>query len=503
MKAFPLSSPQRRLWFLHAVDPSGFRHSTRREFVVDGPLDLETLTVALGSLVRRHEPLRTTYHLGSDGPYQCISPHLPVTVRVSEDRPEPEPFVLEVDPPLRVVVQPTGPDSHSITFFIHLLAADGWANRILLTELSEFYSAAVENRSASLRPISAQYIDWAEWVAERLTEARRNELLAWWTAELSDLPLMLPACVRQTGQESGECVRAALPGHLMDSVRAVARNRQRTVFPVLAAAWSVVIHGQYGARRFPIGVAVANRDHADVHQTLGFFVDTIPLRIDLADDPTFGQLVDRIADRTVAAYEHRQLPFEWLVDHLSPPREAARSPIVQVCLAHHPAGSLGSLNLAGCVSSEVELASPAKFELTLRVVDHEDGSSTAWLEFDNSLVDAGQADAMLHGFHDVLRRITELTDTRVTALFEVDSTATVIAAVFSDVLGLPTIGVHDDFFALGGTSMGLVQVVARVRHVLGTKLDLGILLARPTPSGAAALATSSPQPGARPTGRTP
>jgi hypothetical protein len=529
---FPMSSAQRRLWFLHELDPTGYAQSTGRCFRVTGALDLDALRTAVDLLVARHEPLRTVFPVTAAGePVQRVRPagHVPVREPVQAGEREAvrravalmaRPFDLAGGPLLRVAVIRLAPGEHLLVVAIHLLAADGWALQVLFEELATLYG----DRTADLPPLPVQYVDWAAWQAERLTGRRRAELLDWWRRELSAAPLTLdlePARPRGAGPPLPRRTHRVLSPAVTRAAAELARTERQTVFAVLAAACALVLGRRGGQERLLIGLAVSNRERPEVQRVLGFFVNTVALSVDLTGDPAFHVLVRRVAAAAGAAYAHQDLPFEDLVAELRPRRDPARSPVVQLAFAHHPAGTAGALTLRGCSVRECRIdAEFAKFELTIRAEETGDGGLVLWGEHDAALVDAATVGDLLTSYEAVLlaaasrpqaRLSALLPSTRVrgseasaalsdTALPDValreaavpDAGGPVeraVARIFAEVLGVPEPGRDENFFDLGGHSFPLVTVRARLRTELCHEIPLRDLYAAPTAAAVAARLT--------------
>jgi hypothetical protein len=491
---FPMSFAQRRLCFLHGLDPTGFAHSSARCFRVTGPLDTTALRAAVDVLVARHEPLRTVFPLGAS---QHVSPHGRGDVRVIDVPGESEaprhaealvsqPFDIEHGPLLRLFVLKLAPETHWLVFSVHLLVADGWSLQVFLEELALAYRAAVSGEPTGLAELPVQYADWAAWQREQLSESRRVELSRWWRQHLAGTPLVLDLVPPRRAMVRGRRVHRVLPAEVTAAVHSLASAGRQTVFSVLAAACGVVLGHRAGRPQVLLGLAVANRDLPEVERVLGFFVNTVALRIDLGGDPDFRELLVRVAPATAAASSHQDLPFEQLVAELAPPRDPTRSPIVQVNFAYHPAGTIGVLALHGCTVSEHLLDfATAKFELTLRVEETSDGVSVVWAEFDESVFDTGFIDGLLSAYEGVLRAAAP--EVPVSRLLPARAaTERVLTRIFADVLGVETVGPHDDFFRLGGHSLLLIDVAVRVRAELGRDINLRDLYQTPTVAGATA-----------------
>ncbi|MCY1075971.1 condensation domain-containing protein [Archangium lansingense] len=499
--AFPMSFAQQRLCFLHWLDPSGFAQSSARCFRVTGPLDTTAVRAAVDVLVARHESLRTVFPLGA---HQHVLPDGCGHVCVLDVPDETEalrhaeavvsqPFDLEHGPLLRLTVLRQAPETHFLVFSMHLLVADGCSLQIFFEELAIAYQAAVAGEPAALPELPVQYADWAAWQREQLTEQRRTELARWWRQQLSGLPLVLDLVPPRRAQGRGRRIHRALPSEVAAAVRAFASAERQTVFTVLAAAWGVVLGHCANRQQVLLGLAVANRDLPELERVLGFFVNTVALRVDLSGNPTFRELLARVAEATAAAYAHKDMPFEQLVAELAPPRDPTRSPVVQVNFAYHPVGTAGALELHGCSVTEHLLDfATAKFELTLRVEETASGASILWAEFDESVFDTGFIDGLLSAYEAVLRALEP--GEPVSNLLPVRSaTERALTRIFADVLGLEAVGPYDDFFRLGGHSLQLIDVAVRVRAELGRHIGLRDLYATPTAAGAAALLE---QPGA-------
>ncbi|RKG97821.1 condensation domain-containing protein [Corallococcus carmarthensis] len=493
--AFPMSFAQQRLCFLHRMDPTGAAHATVRCHRVTGPLDLRALREALDALVARHEPLRTVFPLGA---HQHVSPDGQAHVHVVDVATESEalgharveaarPFDLEHGPLLRLTVLRLEPRTHFLVFAVHLLAADGGSLQVFSEDLALAYRAAVLREPTGLSELPVQYVDWAAWQREQLTASRREALSRWWRERLSGAAFFLDLVTPRPALGRGRRAHRVLPAAITRSVHALASAERQTVFTVLAAACGLVLGHPAGRERVLLGLAVANRDLPEVERVLGFFVNTVVLEVDLRGDPDFRELLTRVATSTAAAYAHKDLPFEQLVEDLSPPRDATRSPVVQVNFAYHPPHTAGALVLHGCEVTELLLDLPtAKFELTLRVEERSDGLCTLWAEFDESLFDLAFIERLLSAYEELLRTVDP--GARASSLRPArTATEEHLARIFAGVLKVASVGPYDDFFRLGGHSLQLVEVAARVRTEMGQDLGLRELYQHPTVAGAAAL----------------
>ncbi|MET0405119.1 MAG: condensation domain-containing protein, partial [Cystobacter sp.] len=307
-----------------------------------------------------------------------------------------------------------------------------------------------------------------------------------WRQWLEGVPAVLDLVPFRRDQGPGRRVQRALSVELLTALRALAGAERKTLFTVLAAAWGAVLGWSSGRERLLLGLAVAHRELPEVERVLGFFVNSVALRIDLEGEPTFRALLDRVARATSVALELQALPFEQVVAALAPARNPDRSPLVQVHFAHHPVGSLGVLALRDCTVSGRELdTAPVKFELTLKVEETADGGGRVWAEFHEGRFPPGFVETLLATYEGVLRAAAP--EVPVARLMPARTgTERSLARLFAEVLGVEELGPHDDFFQRGGHSLLLLEVVARVRSELARDLSLRDLLELPTVAGVAA-----------------
>ena len=424
----PLSWGQRRLWFLHRLNPDGAEYTVPTQLLLDGPLDVPVLRACLDELVRRHEILRTVYVPGGDGPCQLVRPASPIEFTVHADgaitaSAEAErvtaefvdrPFDLAADLMIRALLVRTGEGSHALTLAIHHIAIDGWSLGILQRELRALYAAGGD--PAALGPQALQYADFASWQA---ASPDADGDLAYWTERLRGLePLELPADRPRTAEpdHSGASVRLTIPADTAQAVLGLGRARGATAFMTLLAAFLVVLGRHTGRRDLAVGTPIHGRDRAETEDLVGFFVNTVVMRGDLSGDPTFGELVDRVRRAALEDYGHLSLPFERLVNELAVDRDASRSPLVQVMFAVDEDARVGtSVGELAIVEAPVR-SSTAKFELTAGFEVLPDGSLGAVLEYASALFDEARMSRMAEHVGVLLAAVAERPDARLSQL---------------------------------------------------------------------------------------
>jgi len=422
----PLSFSQQRLWFLHRVAPEDPAYNVPVAAVVRGPLDRTALRRALAAVCSRHESLRTTFGEVDGAPVQLILPALEIALPVvdlsclpSADRAPGEidrlcrgifylAFDLATGPLLRAALLRLSPDRHVLVLVQHHVISDGWSLGILIRDLLALYRAFLQggDPSGALPALPIQYADYALWQRQWLSGERLERPLAVWRRRLGDLPspLELPADRSRPPLKSSR--GAARPLHLsaaeMDGVSSLAREEGATPYMVLMTVLQVLLYRYTGQTVFAIGSAVANRNRPELKDLIGFFINTLALRAEVAGDPPVRELMARVRDVALEAFAHQDLPFEKLVEELRPERDPSRTPIFQVSLsllnAPKPQVDLGDLSL------EVLHPDPGlvKFDLELAFEHDEGGRLSGFLNYSTALFEAATAARMAGHFRSLL-----------------------------------------------------------------------------------------------------
>jgi amino acid adenylation domain-containing protein len=377
----PLSFAQERLWFLAELEPDSIAYSVPIVMELHGELDVPALEWALGEIVRRHEVLRTVFVESGGAPRQLVLPAgdfaLPVrdlrdagpaAARELIAEESARPFDLARGPLFRGVLARTGDRERLLVLGVHHIVFDAWSHGVFNRELSAIYTERVTGRAAGLPELPVQYADFALW--QRESDAT-GELMDYWRAQLAGVSpvLQLPADHARPADQTfrGDLVTFDLPADLVDRLRALCRTHNVTMFMTVLAAFQIVLSRYTGRDDFLLGAPSANRGRTELDPMIGFFVNTLVLRADLRADPTVAELLDRVSETSLGAFEHQALPFEQLVEELAPARDLSYTPLVQVLFAF--TGDDGTdLALPGLDVRTVRREdASAKFDLTLRV----------------------------------------------------------------------------------------------------------------------------------------
>ncbi|WP_192583449.1 condensation domain-containing protein [Streptomyces albicerus] len=330
------SFAQESLWLQHQLDPDQPTYHVVPVVRIRGPLDATALESALGTVVERHEALRTVFALVDGAPVQVIGPGEPVTVRVVDVEPGEvdaavqeevrRPFDLRNGPLLRCTLLRLAADHHVVVLAMHHIVTDGVSSRILFSELSAAYEAHSAGREPLLPELSIQYADFAVWQRDRLQGETLRGLTEYWGERLAGaralcLPTDRPRPEVPTSR--GRSHWFTLPGPLMDRLERLARNRQSTLFMVLLAGFDVLLSRYCRQDDVTVASPTAGRGRPELEGLIGYFVNTLPLRVDLGGDPSFGELIDRVRDTCVGAWDHQEVPFALLLERLRAERHSA------------------------------------------------------------------------------------------------------------------------------------------------------------------------------------
>jgi amino acid adenylation domain-containing protein len=385
-RPLPLSFAQERLWFLDRMEPESPFYNVPVALRLSGPLDARALEHALGGLVRRHEALRTTFGEAVGVPVQVIAPPadfslpsedlsaLPGAERDAAARARAEeeaarPFDLSAGPLFRARLLRLEAEEHVLLLGMHHVVSDEWSTGILFRELSALYAAEVGGGKANLPDLPVQYADYAVWQREQLRGEALDGQLAWWTRQLDAAPalLELPADRPRPPLQSyrGAVERVELPGELLDRLRALGRGEGATLFMVLLGAFQLLLAKYTRGDDVVVGTPIAGRTRAEVEGLIGFFVNTLVIRTQFDGDPSFREVLRRVREVTLGAYEHQEVPFERLVEALRPERSLGHSPLFQVMFGMDESAPAG-LELAGLASAplQTELGT-TKFDLSV------------------------------------------------------------------------------------------------------------------------------------------
>ncbi len=395
-----LSFTQQRLWLLTQIEPGSSEYNMPAVMTLDGELDREAMQHVLDTLLTRHKTLRTVYRSDEAGePYQAVldASRLPLAFVDLTDLPEEScareiarlareegsaAFDLTHDLMMRATLLKQGERSHTLLVTMHHIASDGWSIGVMTNEASALYAAFVSGKANPLPALEIDYVDFAAWQKSWMTGAVLDSHLAYWKQRLQGIPALhgLPldkARPSQPSRRAGHVVRK-LPKPFAARLHRIARESDATLFMLLSAAYAALIARWSGEQDIVFGTPIANRESVELTPLVGFFINTLVLRLDLAEQLTFKQLLQQSKMRLLEAYEYQQLPFDKLVDELQPARSLSYSPLFQIMLVLQN-NEASMFDLPGLTFRPMEQnVSGAKYDLLLNVNENDEGLTLAW-----------------------------------------------------------------------------------------------------------------------------
>ncbi|WP_339367599.1 amino acid adenylation domain-containing protein, partial [Photorhabdus luminescens] len=349
----PLSFAQQRLWFLAQLDGESETYNIPLALRLRGRLDITAWQQALDTLFARHEALRSIF-VAVDGQPQVellpVASGLPMrkydlrnTLDVDAQlaslsaQEASAPFDLARGPLIRSSLIQLTNDEHVFLLTQHHIVSDGWSLGILKSELEALYSAHLNQQPDPLPPLTIQYPDYAAWQRQWLSAERIQSQSDYWRSKLVDAPVLLdlPTDRPRSPQQSftGNILPVNLDAELTQSLKRLSEQQGVTLFMTLLAAWATVLSRLSGQEDLVIGTPSAGRSRQEVESLIGFFVNTLALRMDLSGAPNVAELLERVRQTALAAQEHQDLPFEQVVEIVQPPRRLAHTPLFQVMFA--------------------------------------------------------------------------------------------------------------------------------------------------------------------------
>jgi amino acid adenylation domain-containing protein len=510
-----LSFAQQRLWFLDQIAPGSSAYNIPQNLRLSGDLNIVALEKAIGEIVRRHEALRTVFAYENENPVQIILPAKPFSLPIVDASCEEEarrlareealrPFDLRNGPLIRGTVVRVAADEHLLLLTLHHIVSDGWSMGVLARELSALYGAFSKGELSPLPELPVQYADFAAWQRNLMGGDRLERQLSYWKEQLAgarlgiDLPVDHPPSAESSHR--ADVVRFNYPESLTRGLIALSHRTGATLYMTLLGAFEVLLHRLTGQADLVIGTALAGRNQAETEGMIGFFVNTLPVRADLAGDPPFDQYLGRVRESTLGMFGHQDLPFEKLVQELNPERNTSHSPLFPVLFTMDDGldarSELPGLRTTPCRADCVD----AQFDLTVTFAEC-DGKLEGWLIYDTDLFEretieriAGQLRRLMEGIvaapGQAISRLPFLAEGESMAIPAGSKAAPepasrvndgivpgtelqeTLAKIWREVLGVKSVDAQDNFFELGGHSLLAIRLVSRLREELALEVPL-------------------------------
>jgi len=347
----PASFAQERLWFIDQVGGGSVQYNMAGGWRVEGRFDEEAAEQALAQIIERHEPLRTVFGKGEEGPRQQILGQFDFrltrkdlsglkqqeqaeAVEAAMKADALKPFDLSADLMLRASYLRLGEEEGVLLFNMHHIASDGWSIGILVEEFSQLYEALSQGKSDPLPPLAIQYADYAQWQREWLQGEVVEAQLGYWEKQLADLPQVhsLPLDGPRAAVQSyrGAVHGFEVAGKTLEKLKKVGLREQATLFMVLHAGFALLLSRHSTSKDIVIGTPVANRGQKELEPLVGFFVNSLVLRMDASGNPTFREYLGQSKRVNLEAQAHQEVPFEHVVERLKPQRSTSHEPLFQI-----------------------------------------------------------------------------------------------------------------------------------------------------------------------------
>ncbi|HEY2728761.1 MAG TPA: amino acid adenylation domain-containing protein [Polyangia bacterium] len=420
---FPTSYSQQRLWFLDQLQPGSGAYNVPTAARLKGPIDAAVLERALNEVVARHESLRTTFASEAGVPVQVVAPALSIPLPVEDLSPlsaparqaelgrilaeaASAPFDLKVGPLVRARLVRLGADDHVFLVNASHIVVDGIAISIIFNELSALYAAFAAGRPSPLPNVAIQYADYALWQKELLQGPELERLVSYWRERLSgELPSAeLPSDRPRPATPSGRGHR--LRAHLATregaaALAALCRQEKTTSFSGLLAAFALLLQRYTGQDDVLVGSPFGNRGRTEIEESVGFYAATVVLRVSLAGDPTFRELLGRAREVIAGAAAHEDVPFEKIVEVLRPARDASHNPFFQIMIGYLVAPDT-ALTLPGVTVTSVDAPhGDSMFDLLAQLEEARDGL-VGYFTYSSDLYDGETISRFIANFAHVI-----------------------------------------------------------------------------------------------------
>ncbi|MEZ5661116.1 MAG: amino acid adenylation domain-containing protein [Burkholderiaceae bacterium] len=411
------TSSQLALWYVESLTQARSSFHIVQAWRLDGALNIDALGQALARLAARHEALRTDFVMRDE----TLMMRVHEAVEASLTRIEPDdihsfgltPFELGCAPLWRAAIARDPDGSHVFVLAMHHIVTDGWSMSILRSELSAAYASLRDGRMPEFEASPPSYLEHVSGLNECATNAADDASIAYWRERLADLaPLAMPTDRPRPVQRSyaGDIVELSVRGELLDALEVLARRHRASLYMVLLAAWQLVLARHSGSTDIAVGSPVAGRGAEALDAVVGYFANMLVMRADVSGNPSYAELLSRVRDSALDAFEHQDAAFDRLVAELRPAREPGANPLFQVSFAlqNMPEAPLA---LAGVHCTPLaRVAQQSKFDLTLSLTK-KSGQLDGALEFACELFDRPRIERLAGHFLRVLEQVAVADDT--------------------------------------------------------------------------------------------
>jgi amino acid adenylation domain-containing protein len=436
----PLTFSQGRVLFIEELGPGNIAYNTGALIRLRGHLDISALERALEEIIRRHESLRTTIEAKDGEPRAKIHAPWPVKLRLIESPGLDEaarvlearrhgreeagiPFDPTKLPLLRWRLVRFAEDDHVLVNIEHHLVHDGWSFNVLMSELFTVYRAYVFGQPSPLPEPAIQLSDFARWQRRLMESAEGKAQLEYYRSRLVAAPVLeMPTSRQRPPRQTfvGRAPRMLIPAELMNALRGTAKHEGATVYATMLAAFEILIHRYTSQTDLVLGTGIANRRAPESEGLIGMLVNNVVLRTDLSGNPTVREVIRRVRETVLGAFENQDVPFERVVDAVRPVRDQSRNPLMQVMFSFHDA-PLPRVEIPGLeVSFDLPVENgTAKMDLNVIGVPakaagmnvSDAGAMTLVFEHNSDIFDLSLIQQMMGAYRVVLEQLSGALDT--------------------------------------------------------------------------------------------
>ncbi|OQY27941.1 MAG: hypothetical protein B6244_08885 [Candidatus Cloacimonetes bacterium 4572_55] len=422
--SLPLSFSQERLWFMDILSGDSPIYNMPAVIHLKEKPNREALEKSFNKIVQRHESFRTTFHALDGQPVQNIVSVAPFkinridlqhltgvgldkAVKKSITKETRFQFDLREAPLLRASLIQLSPDKQILIIVMHHIISDGWSMGVFVNELVKLYGAYLNRIELDLPELPIQYADFSQWERQQLTPKKIAYYLDFWKAHLENAPdlLQIPTDFPRppTRRFRGDFEKFRLDMEFISQFKKICSQKQTTLYMALISALAILLKYHTGQESFVIGSLVANRARKELEPLIGFFVNTLPLHIDISGNPTYYQLLERVKKVLLDAYKHQNLPLGVLIQKLQPKRDASCFPLFQILfgLDNTPDNTpMDLFQFKDITVNDLE----SEFDLSLRMREVRNGIASV-IQYNTDLFKAGTIKRMIDHFQNILKEI--------------------------------------------------------------------------------------------------
>lgn len=429
--SIPLSFAQERLWFLEQLAPGNPVYNIPVPVRMKGPLDVEALEYAFNEIIKRQDSLRTSFTRQAGHPMAVIAPQLTININLIDlmsqapknrealllaavNEEARRPFDVANAPLVRVTIWRLDEEDHLLLLMMHHSISEAWSIALLFRELEQLYRSRLDGSTPELPELPVQYSDYARWQRDRFNTEQLQEQEGYWKERLAgEIPLLqLPGDhPRQAVQtQNGSIYPLRLPQRLCEQLQTLSNLHSVTLFMTMLAAFQTLVVRYTGEQDLLVGSPVSNRNRTELENLIGFFVNTLVLRTDCSGNPRFDELLQRVRETALGAFEHQDVQFEHLVQLLNLDRDLSHNPLFQVMFALQNT-PMPSLHLEGIRRSEIlghdkVHSGTTKVDLSM-VIEVNEPEWIVWVEYNSDLFELSTIQRLLGHFHTLLESIIQ------------------------------------------------------------------------------------------------